>query len=75
MRKIVFGSALGAMLFALCVPAEAQQPKKVPQIGVLVPSSAASGVISRDAFLRGCGIWVMLKEKTLRLSIDTQKES
>jgi putative tryptophan/tyrosine transport system substrate-binding protein len=35
MRKEVFGFALSAMLFALCFPAEAQQPKKVPRIGYL----------------------------------------
>jgi hypothetical protein len=29
------GLALWAMLFTLCVPAEAQQPKKVPRIGYL----------------------------------------
>src|SRR5262245_62596828 len=31
----VFPLAFGAMLFALCVPAHAQQPKKVPRIGFL----------------------------------------
>ena len=29
----IFSLALGTMLFALCFPAEAQQPKKVPRIG------------------------------------------
>jgi hypothetical protein len=32
------------MLFALCVAAEAQQPKKISQIGVLLPWAPASGV-------------------------------
>jgi ABC-type uncharacterized transport system substrate-binding protein len=35
MKKNVFCLALGAMLFALCFSAEAQQPKKVPRIGYL----------------------------------------
>jgi putative ABC transport system substrate-binding protein len=35
MRKTVVSFALCAMLFALCFPAEAQQPKKVPRIGYL----------------------------------------
>ena len=35
MSKKVICVALGAMLFALCVPATAQQPKKVPRIGYL----------------------------------------
>jgi putative tryptophan/tyrosine transport system substrate-binding protein len=35
MRKKFIGLALSAMLFALSVSAEAQQPKKVPRIGYL----------------------------------------
>ncbi len=35
MRKKVIGVALSAMLFALCVLAEAQQPKKIFRIGYL----------------------------------------
>jgi hypothetical protein len=31
----VIGVALNAMLFALCLPAEAQQPKKIYRIGYL----------------------------------------
>jgi putative ABC transport system substrate-binding protein len=38
MRKKILCLALGAMLFALCVSAEAQQPKKVWRIGYLVSS-------------------------------------
>ena len=38
MNKRKLGSfALGIMLFALCLPAEAQQPKKIPRIGYLSP--------------------------------------
>ena len=42
MRKTFFGFALSALLFALCVSAEAQQPKKVPRIGYLSTSDAAT---------------------------------
>ncbi len=35
MKKKVIGLALGALLFALCFPAEAQQAKSVPRIGYL----------------------------------------
>ena len=35
MKTKIFGVALSAMIFALCVPVEAQQPKKVPRIGYL----------------------------------------
>ena len=31
----LFVTALGAVLFALCFPVEAQQPKRVPRIGYL----------------------------------------
>jgi putative ABC transport system substrate-binding protein len=41
------------VLLALGVTAEAQQPKKVPRIGLLVPSSASSDSTGRDAFLQG----------------------
>jgi len=41
--------ALGAMLFALCSVAEAQQPKKVPRIGVLAIVPAPH----HDAFQQG----------------------
>ncbi len=34
MKKKIFGFALCAMLFALCSSADAQQPKKVPRIGI-----------------------------------------
>ena len=41
-------SGLCAMLFALCVPAQAQQPAgKVPRIGVLHTGSASDPVNSR----------------------------
>jgi putative tryptophan/tyrosine transport system substrate-binding protein len=40
-RKITVFT-LCAILFALCVSAEAQQPGKVPQIGILVPSGDPS---------------------------------
>ena len=35
MKKNVFCLALGAMLFALCFSADAQQPKKVSRLGYL----------------------------------------
>ncbi len=42
MRKNFIGLALSAMLFALCFPLEAQQPKKVPRIGYLSTCDAAT---------------------------------
>src|ERR1700732_3662537 len=42
MNKKVVCLALGAMLFALSHPVEAQQSKKVPRIGYLVSGSLSS---------------------------------
>jgi putative ABC transport system substrate-binding protein len=41
MSKKIFYVALSAMLFALCFPAAAQQPKKVPRIGYLSTTDRA----------------------------------
>ena len=52
MSKKVFCVALCAMLFALCMSADAQQPTKVPRIGFLgtSPSAIAARI---EAFRRG----------------------
>ena len=42
MKKKITVLTLCAMLFALCVSAEAQQPKKVPRIGYLSPPDPAT---------------------------------
>src|SRR5947199_9841984 len=43
---------LGAMLFALCVPAQAQQPKKVPLIGYLSAGGDAASESTRAEAIR-----------------------
>jgi putative tryptophan/tyrosine transport system substrate-binding protein len=50
-RNIVF--TLCAMLFALCVSAQAQQPKKVPRIGLLAAPPASSMSARVEAFRQG----------------------
>jgi putative ABC transport system substrate-binding protein len=56
-KTSVFGLALFAMLFALCFSAEAQQPKKVPRIGIISPGaprdSSSRGPNLLGAFLEG----------------------
>ena len=53
MKKKLTSLALYAMLFALCFPAEAQQPTKVPRIGFLF-AGAPSAVMGRiKAFRQG----------------------
>jgi putative ABC transport system substrate-binding protein len=42
MRRNVYGLTLCTMLFALCFPASAQQPKKVPRLGYLSSFDPAS---------------------------------
>jgi putative ABC transport system substrate-binding protein len=49
MRKNVMRLTLSAMLFALCLPAEAQQPKKVPRIGYLSALAPASESFRSEA--------------------------
>lgn len=54
MRNKIIGLALSAMLFALCFPAEAQQPGRVPRIGYLASGAGANEHSSRaDGFRQG----------------------
>jgi ABC-type uncharacterized transport system substrate-binding protein len=52
MKKKITGLTLGAMLFALCVPAQAQQPEKVPRIGYVSNSGDANNPGPRVAAFR-----------------------
>jgi putative tryptophan/tyrosine transport system substrate-binding protein len=49
MSKKIFYVALSAMLLALCVSAQAQQPKNVPRLGYLAPGDAAGDSIRSEA--------------------------
>jgi len=51
--KTVHCLALGAMLLALCMSVEAQQPKKIPRIGFLMPGSRADYAVRIEAFQNG----------------------
>jgi len=54
MRSDIANFTLGALLLALCLPAEAQQPaKKVPVIGTLHADSPSSTEPSFEAFRQG----------------------
>jgi hypothetical protein len=50
MKKKIIGLALGALLFALSVSAEAQQAGKIFQIGFLDPSTASGSAVRAEAF-------------------------
>ena len=51
MRKKVIGFALSATLLALCLPIQAQQPGKIPRIGIL--TGAGPGEPNIEAFRQG----------------------
>jgi ABC-type uncharacterized transport system substrate-binding protein len=53
MNQKPFAVVLCALLFALCVSADAQQAKKVPRVGVLVADFAASSKDRVEAFRQG----------------------
>jgi putative ABC transport system substrate-binding protein len=52
-RRQTFGVVLGALLFALCVSAEAQQVGGVPRIGFVAPLSPAAEASRIEAFKQG----------------------
>ena len=53
MSKRIFCLALGALLLALCFPAESQQPAKIPRIGYLTAASLSSVSARTEAFRQG----------------------
>ena len=53
MRKIFACLALSALLFALSVPSEAQQPAKVPRIGYLGGATASASSARLEPFRQG----------------------
>jgi len=52
MRINVMRLTLCAVLFALCIPAQAQQPKQIPRIGILTGASVSTTPLF-EAFRRG----------------------
>src|SRR5215469_9110303 len=73
--KKIFCLILGAILFALCVSANAQQPGNVPRIGFLDNSTASGSAVLVDAFrqeLSKLG-WVEGKNITIEYRFAEQK--
>jgi putative ABC transport system substrate-binding protein len=62
--------ALSAVLFALCPPAEPQQPKKVPRIGYLGTNPRSVSRARIEAFRQGLRALGYVEGKTLSLSGD-----
>ena len=67
MNRKVFGGALCAMLLALSVSIEAQQPKKVPRIGLLTPGGEATLEPFREAFRQGLGDFGYVMGKNINI--------
>ena len=53
MNHKICGLALGALLFALSLPAQAQQPGKIPRIGYLGMTSLSKNAARTEAFRQG----------------------
>jgi hypothetical protein len=71
----VFGLALFAVLFALCVPGDAQQPGKIFRIGLLDPSDARSSAVRLEAFwqeIRKLG-WIEGRKFTIESRFSEEK--
>ncbi|HEX9143313.1 MAG TPA: hypothetical protein VGA09_03510, partial [Candidatus Binatia bacterium] len=64
-----------AMLFAICLRAEAQQPAKVPRIGYLAGGSLSSNAARRGAFRQGLRELSYVEGKTLSSNGDLPTEN
>jgi hypothetical protein len=66
MNKTGWSSILvAAMLLAVCVSADAQQPGKIFRIGILDPSTASGSAVLWDAFRRELSKLGWMKEEYL----------
>jgi putative ABC transport system substrate-binding protein len=75
MTKIAVHFTLCAMLFALCFPAEAQQPGKIFRIGLLDSSTASGMAVMVDAFRQELGKlgWIEGKNIAIEYRFAEQK--
>jgi putative ABC transport system substrate-binding protein len=55
MKKQLLALSFGAMVFALCASAEAQQPATIPRIGVLGATTLSANLARIKAFREGLG--------------------
>jgi len=69
-RRNVFCFALCALLVALGLSAEAQQPKKVPRIGFLGAASASASPANSTHSGKGCANLVILKKRISSSNTD-----
>ena len=69
MSNKIFCRALCALLLALGFPAQAQQPKKVPQIGILTPVPVSARVNVFEAFRKGLRELGYIEGKNIAIEI------
>jgi ABC-type uncharacterized transport system substrate-binding protein len=67
MKGKIINLALCAMLFALCFPANAQQPKKVARIGYLSGNSSSADSPRVEAFRQGLRALAYVEGKNIAL--------
>ena len=73
MKQVGWSSIfVGAVLLAVALLAEAQQPKKVPRIGFLAATPSAIAART-EAFRQGCANLVTWRGKTLSSSGDMRR--
>jgi putative tryptophan/tyrosine transport system substrate-binding protein len=65
MKNKTIGLVLGALFFALCFYADAQQPTKVPRIGYLAASPLSANVARIEAFRQGLRELGYVEEKNI----------
>jgi len=75
MKRKITVITLCAFLLALCSPADAQQPTKIPRIGFLITSSPAVIAPRMDAFQQGLRELGYVEGKTFSLSGDMRREN
>jgi ABC-type uncharacterized transport system substrate-binding protein len=75
MNPKIYALPLCAMLFALCSPAQAQQPGKIFRIGFLDPSTASGMAVLVDAFRQELGKlgWIEGKNITIEYRFAESK--
>src|SRR6266480_368157 len=65
MNEKIFALALGVLLFALCLSAQAQQPTKVARIGYLSPGDPVGRGYRTEAFRLGLKELGYIEEKNI----------
>jgi putative ABC transport system substrate-binding protein len=69
MKRKITGLALWALLFALSVDVDAQQPKKIARIGLLAPATPAAAAHLVEAFRQGLRELGYVEGKTVVLEL------